>query len=229
MPRAIRCKQLYCSLMMVGAWLISARALALPLSYSESVSGDIAFPAAAFVLDAGANSIAGTTHFSVNSPGGPRFDTDFDSFAFTVPSSLQLSGITLAFATRGLNVSGANLELRLCRAITACSLDPNELLGSATVDLFGGSPFAIDFGWSLPLLAGTYSLIVSGIGIGIADVSSAQASWFADYAWTLAVQGVAEPNALWLLGLGLGGLAVVRRRFAGSCHESAHGLGYLSR
>jgi hypothetical protein len=223
MLRAIRCKPLYCSLMMVGAWLVSAHALALPLSYSESVSGDITSPAAAFVLDAGANMIAGTTHFSVNSPGGPRFDTDFDSFAFTVPSGLQLSGITLAFATSALNVSGASLELRLCRAITTCSLDPIELLGSAAADLLRGAPLAIDFGSSLPLLAGTYSLIVSGIGIGIADVSIPQAGWFADYAWTLAVQDVREPNAVWLLGLGLAGLAVIRRRFAGSCRESAHG------
>jgi hypothetical protein len=129
--------------------------------------------------------------------------------------------MTLAFTTSRINVSGANLELRLCRAIAACSLDSSDLLGSDAADLLAGSPLTIDFGSSLPLLAGTYSLLVSGIGIGIADVSIPQASWFADYTWTLAAQTIEEPAAFWLLALGLGGLALTRRRLTASCREPA--------
>jgi hypothetical protein len=70
----------------VGLLVVSAHALAVPLSYSEVSHGDLAFPAPAFMLDAGDNTITGTTHFSVNSPGLPRFDTDSDSFALTFRS-----------------------------------------------------------------------------------------------------------------------------------------------
>ena len=58
--------------------LASAHSLAVPINYTETRSGDLSFTAPAFVLDAGNNTISGTTHVSVNSPGLPRFDTDFD-------------------------------------------------------------------------------------------------------------------------------------------------------
>ena len=196
----------------VAALLMSTRVLAVPLSYSEALSGDLTFQSPAFMLDVGRNTIAGTTHFEVNSPGRPRFDTDFDSFAFTVPTGLQLAGISLSFATTVFNVSRANLELRLCQGMSECSLDPIELLGLDEVDLLDGSPRLVDFGSSFPLLAGTYSLVTSGIGIGVADVSIPQAAWSADYAWTLVVHSIREPGALWLLVLGLAALMAVRRR-----------------
>jgi hypothetical protein len=195
----------------VASWLITTRALALPLSYSEAASGDLTFPSPAFTLDAGSNTISGTTHFSVNEPGRPRLDTDFDSFAFIVPTGLQVAGISLSFVTTAVNVSRANLELRLCRDSSTCGLDPMELLGVDEADLLGVSPHSVDFGLRFPLLAGTYSLVTSGIGIGIADVGIPQAAWFADYAWTLAVRSVREPSVLWLFALGLAGLLTIRR------------------
>src|SRR5688572_24973154 len=96
----------------VASLLLPTRVLAVPLSYSEALAGDLTFRSPAFLLDVGRNTIAGTTHFDVNSPGRPRFDTDFDSFAFSVPTGLQLAGISFSFATTVFNVSRANLELR---------------------------------------------------------------------------------------------------------------------
>jgi len=212
MLRAIAWKALFSS---VGIWIvplfISVPALAVPLSYSEALAGDITFPAPAFALDVGTNTVAGTTHFDVNRPGAPRFDVDFDSFAFTVPSGAQLSGIALSFVTTTFNARRANLELRLCREVSVCGLDPGELLGSDFADLLGASRPVVDFGLAFPLLAGTYSLFVSGIGIAVADLGVPQASWSADYAWALSVQSVPEPTVLWLLALGLAGMATVRR------------------
>lgn len=195
----------------IASLFVVARALAMPISYSEEVSGDLIFPAPAFALDAGSNRISGTTHFSVNSPGRPRFDTDFDSFAFILPTGLQLVGISLSFATTAFNVAGADLELRLCRDVIACGLDPLELLGIDAVDLLGASPRAVEFGRSFPVAAGVYSLFTSGIGLGVADVNIPQASWFSDYSWTLMVERVAEPSVLGLLVLGLVALVSLRR------------------
>jgi hypothetical protein len=212
MLSAIRWQALWSGVGIIVASLISTSVLAVPLSYSEALSGDLTFRSPAFMLDVGRNTISGKTHFDVNSPGRPRFDTDFDSFAFTVPTGMQLAGVSLSFATTVFNVSRANLELRLCRGISECILDSSELLGIDEVDLLDGSPRAVGFGSSLPLLAGTYSLFTSGIGIGVADVSIPQASWFADYTWALMVHSIREPGALWLLVLGLAALMAVRRR-----------------
>ena len=193
------------------ALLTASTTRAVPLDYSESRSGDLAFPAPAFVLDAGINTLSGTTHFNLNSPGLPRFDTDFDSFAFDLPTGLQLVGISLSFLTTTFNVAAANLELRLCAGIATCGLDPVDLLGSARVDLLGSSPQAVDFALAAPLSSGTFSLFMSGLGIGMADPGMAQASWSSDYTWSLAVQRVSEPGILPLLTLGLAGLLWSRR------------------
>ena len=201
---------MYATGISIAAMFVMTKALAVPIDYSEAASGDLTFPAPAFVLDAGRNTIAGTTHFNFNSPGGPRFDTDFDSFAFVVPTGLQLVGISLSFATTAFNVAGADLELRLCRDVNGCGLDPTELLGADVADLLGVSPQALAFGLQSPIAAGLYSLLISGIGIGVADGSIPQAAWSTDYAWALQVERVTEPGVLYLLVVGLACLIYIR-------------------
>jgi hypothetical protein len=188
------------------ALLIATQAQAVPLDYRESVAGDLTFPAPAFTLDAGINTISGNTHFNVNSPGLPRFDTDFDSFAFEIPTGLQLVSLSLSFLTTTFNVAAANLELRLCSGVSACGLDPIELLGAQQVDLLGPSPQAVDFGLPLSLSSGTFSIFTAGLGIGVANTSITQASWATDYAWTVALQRVSEPGVVELLMLGFAAL-----------------------
>jgi len=194
----------------VGMFFVLAvgGAQAIPLHYSESVSGDLSpFPTSAFDFDIGNNTITGTSHLSSFFEGGPHFDPDFDSFAFRLPDGLRLVAISVAFRTTTSNATIANSELYLCVDI-GCG---TGYLGIATVDWLGGSPVNVDFG-ALPLGAGTYALQTSGLGIGAPLHDGGGMAWTADYRWTMRVIPLPEPGVLPLLWIGLGGLLVLRRR-----------------
>src|SRR5262245_7493528 len=73
----------------------AARAAASPLTYNEAVSGDLAWHAsgdAVLNLDVGINTISG--HMFTDSIG-----QDWDSFAFSIPSGAQLTGISVTYAS----------------------------------------------------------------------------------------------------------------------------------
>ena len=67
-----------------------------PITYNEAVSGDLGdnFAARMFTLDAGSNTVSGTTSFGANGIG-----FDFDNFAFVVPAGMHVTDITYAFTT----------------------------------------------------------------------------------------------------------------------------------
>jgi len=183
--------------------LATATAQAIPLSYSEAVSGDLASsPGSAFLFATGDNQVSGTTHLAVNdAPNLPHFDTDFDTFVFQVPAGTQLASISVSFTTTSYNASKADDELRFCLSGGECTLSDAGLLGAQTLSFLGASPTLIDFGLAFPLDAGSYTLRSSGLGIAPVDVSIASESWSADYTWTLSVVSVPEPAVPWLFGL----------------------------
>ncbi len=185
-------------------------AQAMPFNYSESVSGDLtSAPNTGFMFDMGNNTISGTTHFGVNTPGHPHYDSDFDGFAFTLPTQMRLASISLAFVTNSYNANKADYELRFCRGID-CGPNLVNLLGTQSVNFLDLPPPSIDFGAALPSDAGTYSVLTSGLGIGAIDPTNWQESWSADYTWTYTVVRVPEPGVLALFGLGFACLLVAK-------------------
>ena len=176
-------------------------AAATPISYSESVSGDLAgsLPApTVFTLDVGVNTVSGTSTYGGNSP------TDSDSFAFSVPVGMTLTGISYAFVRGGTATAGN----------TGFDLDNGNVnpvapfFGPQIVNLFGASPVVM-FASALPLTAGTYAMFNESLAyVG--------GGWTDNYTWSLTVAptatAVPEPASLVLLGSGLIGASARRWR-----------------
>ena len=192
---------------LIGLVLFAQVARATPVAYDEAISGDLggAFPATAFTLDVGANTVKGTTHFFTSNS-----NVDFDQFAIVVPVGMQVTDITYAFQTQtlpGTNTIVANSEYQLDNGNAQAAV---PYLANLNINLLGASPVH-PFGTGLPLGPGTYAVdqfSVTSTGSG--------GGWTADYTWTIDVQSngaaaVPEPATLCLFGTGLA-LAAVRRR-----------------
>src|SRR4030095_7271253 len=174
----------------MGVALFVGTAQPMPFDYSESVSGDLSgSPSAAFAFTVGENTLSGTTHFTVNF-SDTHFDTDFDSFAFNLPSASKLIALSLVSTTTAINVSKADSE---------------------TVSFLAMFPLLVDFGGVIPLAGGTYSMFTSGLGIAPISAESPE-GWFADYIWRFTVASVPEPSMTVLLGFGLAALVWALRR-----------------
>jgi hypothetical protein len=170
---------------MVCTLVLSASGYAAPILYDESVGGDLpaaGSPLTTFTLDAGLNTVSGTTG---NAP------TEFDSFAFTVPAGMQVTAANVTLADVSGNLSFVKWSLNQGSADAGVG----TLLGVITSASPGSASFP-----GLPLLPDTYNLTAGASMVG---------SGTSSYTFSLTV--VPEPTGLALAGC-FAGAALLRRR-----------------
>jgi len=180
-------------------------AQAAPFSYSEGADLPDLLPAGTvFPFDIGVNTVSGSIH---DIPSQTSYD--FDSFAFSLPAGSQLSSVMLAFSTTPIgNTSIALTDFRFCPSNAYCYSDPLSTTGD--INLLGASPVS-EFGGILPIGAGTYGIEQGSM------TAPGNGGFTADYTWTFNVSptsSVPEPETIALLGIGLIGLALSRRKRA---------------
>ncbi len=181
---------------LVFLWSVSA--YAAPFLYDESVSGDLLCNnppcAATFPFDVGTNVIKGTVSNAV---------FNFDSFSFSIPAGAQLSSVTYSWSLSGTPT--------VTVADTGYALTPNtsSFAGTESINLVTEASPVTLFSAKLPVGAGTYALFQTGLG------GTGGESWTSVYEIDLRVdtlRAVPEPSSLFLLAVGIGALASLRKR-----------------
>jgi hypothetical protein len=178
---------------LVAALLVAAPASTSPITYDESVDGDLTSPFNAplklLLFDSGINTVSGRLGVS----------GDFDSFAFSIPIGLGLVSASVELVDVAGDVEGVGWFFRrgqiewnhgqFLQTVAADSPGTTELLVPQPDGLFTLSQFAIQY--STP----------EGV---------------ADYRFTFDVGElpvpVPEPEIVALMSIGLTGLKIVRRR-----------------
>lgn len=185
---------------MALAAMYGIAAQAVPLTYDETIDGDIATTptTAPFALDVGSNRIAGTTTAKPD-------ELDIDDFSFFVSPDMRLDSITFEVLSADLLtdtfIFGAEISL------ISGSLFTGTELAMENVD-FASTGTASLFRAQLPLESDLYSLRYSLI-------RPLEGGGSADYEITFDVAPSAtipEPGVLSLFATGALGLLTMRRR-----------------
>ncbi|MBI4907562.1 MAG: PEP-CTERM sorting domain-containing protein [Acidobacteria bacterium] len=170
------------------ALLAAGSAMAAPISYLESVGGDLptigGLPV--FTFDVGSNTVSGVAGF-----------TDFDSFAFVIPVGMSLDSASIAttaagsYRLKGSLRTGSSVSLGTLLA-NWDAIPPGTLILSST-----------------PSGPGTYHIWHSENTTSLAGTNPT------NYTWTFAVSSTAavpEPTIAGMTAAGLLGLFALRRR-----------------
>ena len=175
---------------------------ATPISYIESVSGDLAgFPTAAFQFGEGENTISGSTGVHIGTCPH-SICADFDSFSFTVAAGSAVTAISFTYTLDAIESNTASSAWVLCSGLPpdqpACV---QNLLAVSHVDHFAAPPGPNVFATlALPLGEGTYTILEDSLGF---FPSGPQGAWLADYTWTFDVVTIPEPSSGSLVALAL--------------------------
>jgi hypothetical protein len=192
--RASRC--LSRALLPLALVVSGGTAAAAPVSYQESVGGDLAgfSPLTVFTLDAGINTISGRYgETSLTS-------FDWDSFAFLVPDGIVLDSVAVTISDAVNDPAQAFWGM-----FTGTVWNAGTLLGS----LFPESPGASSFAG--PFDAGSYNISVLGFGRAGTEPG------LVDYTFSLTAHStaqVSEPSPLALLAAACIVCGIARRRKA---------------
>ena len=212
---------------MRNTWLFAATLALLSsgasaLTYNEAIDGDIldAPNNPTFLLGAGTNTISGTQSISVAIEDSKEIvSADRDNFSFIVPDGLWLAELSISWdnwLTGGSTQTGSGHT----NGLFFCGLYQGDTeiasVGTSATDqcvqLSAAETSQTDlFSSVLPIGPGNYFWFNSR---SVNYVPGTPAQWSLDYTLTMTLRAVPEPGTFALLGLGLAGLGLSRRRRA---------------
>lgn len=176
----------------ISALMITGHAYAIPISYDESVNGDLN-GSQNLALGVGLNTVMGTITFSNNI----FIATDFDIFDFSVAVGSSLTTITIDIA---LLPVGSGVFSSSGWRLNEWEYSEGVAIPSTGLSLFTAA---------LPLSSGNFNIA----NYSLAGSLPADTGWrTAAYTMSLDVTAVPEPSILALMSVGLIGLIGVARR-----------------
>ena len=178
-------------------------------SFAEGTDLGAVLPAGSvFPFNIGTNTVSGTNFFTIFSfQPSFTFDTDVDSFAFSIPAGAQLTQIGFSFSP---SFTGTVVSASDQFTLGNGNATPSPALGDQTVDLLGSSPVGV-FAAALPLGPGTYGIFDFVRTAGGGPTPTFPFGWTSNYTWSFTVElasaSVPEPASALLLLCGIAGLA----------------------